>query len=137
MGRWSQTGGEIFGMYNRKEIIIKSKELRRNLTPEEAVLWTQLKSHKLNNSKWRKQHPIGSYILDFYCPGAKLCVELDGSSHYTYQGAKEDAVRTAFLNTKGIKVIRFENRLIWDNLQGVLDIILQELDCNSTENGEY
>ena len=113
------------------------KALRNNPTPAESALWEQLRAGRLNGSRWRRQYSIGNYILDFYCPGAKLCVELDGSSHYTYQGAKEDAVRTAFLNTKGIKVIRFENRLIWDNLQGVLDIILQELDCNSTENREY
>ena len=121
----------------KRETIIRSKELRKNLTPEEAVLWTQLKSQKLSNSKWRKQHPIGPYILDFYCPKAKLCVELDGNSHYTYQGAKEDAVRTNFLNSKGIKVVRFENRLIWDNIQGVLNIIQQELNNTIIENKEY
>jgi very-short-patch-repair endonuclease len=122
---------------NTKETLLKSKDLRRSLTPEEAVLWTQLKSHKLNGSKWRKQHPIEPYILDFYCASAKLCIELDGQSHYTFHGSREDDIRTQFLNSKGIRVIRFENRLIWDNLQGVLDIIKTELGNKAIENKEY
>ena len=122
---------------NTKETLHNSKELRKSLTPEEAILWTQLKAHKLNGSKWRKQHPLEPYILDFYCPSAKLCIELDGNDHYTYQGAKEDEIRTKFLNGKGIRVIRFENRLIWDNLQGVLDIIKAELENKTIENKEY
>ena len=122
---------------NTKETLLKSKELRRCLTPEEAVLWTQLKSHKLNGSKWRKQHPIEPYILDFYCASAKLCIELDGQSHYTFHGSREDDIRTQFLNSKGIRVIRFENRLIWDNLQGVLDIIKNELGHKAIGNKEY
>ena len=119
-------------MYNRKEIIIKSKELRRNLTPEEAVLWTQLKSHKLNNSKWRKQHPIGSYILDFYCPKCRLCIELDGKEHYTMQGDTYDYDRTVFLNSYGIRVLRFENKDVWDNIEGVLNVIREEITACGT-----
>ena len=120
-----------------KETLLKSKELRKSLTPEEAILWTQLKAHKLNGSKWRKQHPIGPYILDFYCANAKLCIELDGQGHYTFHGSREDDIRTQFLNSKGIRVIRFENRLIWDNLQEVVDIIKTELVSKSIENKEY
>ena len=122
---------------NTKETLLKSKDLRRSLTPEEAVLWSQLKAHKLNGSKWRKQHPVEPYILDFYCASAKLCIELDGQSHYTFHGSREDDIRTQFLNSKGIRVIRFENRLIWDNLQGVLDIIKTELENKDIENKEY
>ena len=80
----------------KEELLIRRKELRRNLTPEEAVLWTQLKAKGLDGSKWRKQHSVGNYILDFYCPEAKLCVELDGERHYTFEGAREDDVRTSF-----------------------------------------
>ena len=67
--------------------LLTRRELRNNSTPEEAVLWTQIKSRKIKGYKWRRQHPIGSYILDFYCPEAKLCIELDGAAHYTYSGA--------------------------------------------------
>ena len=121
----------------KEELLLKRKELRRTLTPEEAVLWTLLKAKRLDGSKWRKQHPIGNYILDFYCPEAKLCVELDGNKHYTFEGAREDNVRTLFLNEKGIKVVRFENRLIWENLEGVIDVISRELKNTNLENKEY
>ena len=120
----------------KKILLLKRKELRHNLTPEEAVLWTQLKEKQLN-SKWRKQHPIGNYILDFYCPKTKLCIELDGKEHYTYQGAKEDEKRTQFLNKRGIRVIRFENRLIWENLDGVIEVIKSELNNTIKENKEF
>ena len=73
----------------KEELLLKRKELRRNLTPEEAVLWTLLKAKRLDGSKWRKQHPIGNYILDFYCPEAKLCVELDGNKHYTLKAQEK------------------------------------------------
>ena len=75
--------------------------------------------------------------MDFYCASAKLCIELDGQNHYTFHGSREDNIRTKFLNSKGIRVIRFENRLIWDNLQGVLDIIKTELENKSIENKEF
>ena len=121
----------------KEELLLKRRELRRNLTPEEAVLWTQLKGKTLDGSKWRKQHPVGNYILDFYCPEAKLCVELDGKGHYTFEGAREDEARTCFLNTCGIRVVRFENRLIWENMQGVIDTIRQELRNSKMENKEF
>ena len=117
--------------------LLKRRELRNNSTPEEAVLWTQIKSRKIKGYKWRRQHPIGSYILDFYCPEAKLCIELDGAAHYTYSGEREDNTRTSFLNSKGIRVIRFENRLIWDNIDSVIEIIEQELENKQGGNLEY
>ena len=117
--------------------LLARRDLRNNSTPEEAVLWTQIKSRKIKGYKWRRQHPIGGYILDFYCPKAKLCIELDGANHYTYSGAREDYTRTSFLNSKGIKVIRFENRLIWDNIDSVIKIIEQELENKQGGNLEF
>ena len=117
--------------------LLTRRELRNNSTPEEAVLWTQIKSRKIKGYKWRRQHPIGEYILDFYCPEAKLCIELDGAAHFSYSWAREDNIRTSFLNSKGIKVIRFENRLIWDNIDGVIEIIEQELENKQGGNLEF
>lgn len=120
------------------EILLERRRyLRKHLTPEEAILWNVIKSKQIDNYKWRKQHPIGPFILDFYCPKAKLCIELDGNTHYTFQGTKEDYKRTEYLNNKGIRVIRFENRLIWENLEQVLNIIKQELFSPAKENREF
>ena len=99
------------------------RTLRSNLTTAEAVLWNRLKSRQLINRKFRRQHSIGEFILDFYCPQEKLAVELDGAGHFTAAGNLHDAARTEYLNSVGIKVIRFENKLIWSALESVLHTI--------------
>ncbi len=97
----------------------KRKELRKHLTPAEARLWDQLKNSQLG-FKFRRQHSVGYYILDFYCPSKMLAIELDGSPHDTEQGYAKDEKRTEYLQSKGIKVIRFENKDVMKNLEGVL-----------------
>ncbi|WP_071885974.1 endonuclease domain-containing protein [Hymenobacter sedentarius] len=99
------------------------RALRNNLTPAEAKLWSVLKSGQLAGRKFRRQHSIGEFILDFYCPQEKLAVELDGASHFTASGNLHDAARTVYLNAAGIHVIRFENKLIWSALDSVLHTI--------------
>lgn len=99
------------------------RALRSNLTSAEAVLWNHLKNGQLHNRKFRRQHSIGEYILDFYCPQEKLAVELDGAGHFTAAGNLHDAARTEYLNAVGIRVIRFENKLIWSVLESVLQTI--------------
>ncbi|MBD2770479.1 endonuclease domain-containing protein [Hymenobacter sp. BT664] len=97
--------------------------LRNNLTSAEAKLWSVLKSAQLQSRKFRRQHSVGEFILDFYCPQEKLAIELDGASHFTVAGNLNDAVRTDFLNSVGIRVLRFENKLIWSDLDSVLHTI--------------
>ncbi len=100
------------------------RNLRNNLTSAEAVLWNRLKSSQLQGRKFRRQHSVGEFILDFYCPQEKLAVELDGAGHFTASGNLHDTARTAYLNTVGIRVIRFENALIWSVLDSVLQTIV-------------
>ncbi|OGX87061.1 endonuclease domain-containing protein [Hymenobacter glacialis] len=104
----------------KKEI---RRTLRNTLTPAEATLWKALKGGQLTGRKFRRQHSAGAYILDFYCPEERLAIELDGAGHYTVSGNQHDAARTAYLNTLGIRVIRFENKLIWSALESVLQTI--------------
>ena len=91
-------------------------ELRNNPTPAEAVLWAALSGKKL--SQLRFQHPVGHFILDFYCASCKMVVELDGSIHDTW--AEEDAARTEYLTAFGCRVIRFRNEEVLNNLGAVL-----------------
>jgi very-short-patch-repair endonuclease len=95
------------------------KNLRNNLTPAEARLWTYLQNSELGK-KFRRQHSIGFYILDFYCPSRKLGIELDGSPHNTDEGYKNDHIRGEYLKSKGIIVLRFENQEVFKNPDGVL-----------------
>ena len=84
-----------------------SQELRKNQTKEEARIWYQfLRRYPL---QFRRQHPIGPYIVDFYCAKARLVIELDGSQHYAASGMERDRIRTAFLEERGLKVLRFSN----------------------------
>ncbi|MES2762594.1 MAG: DUF559 domain-containing protein [Bacteroidota bacterium] len=99
------------------------KNLRNNLTSAEASLWKSLQGSKLMGRKFRRQHSVGNYILDFYCPSEKIAIELDGAGHYTEEGIKKDEVRTQFLNECGIKVIRFENKLVFEKTEWVLEEI--------------
>ena len=88
------------------------KELRKNLTPAEAKLWTYLKSSQLEDRKFRRQHSIENYILDFYCPQENLAIELDGEVHKGVSQRKYDKNRDNFLWSKGIKVLKQENGMI-------------------------
>ena len=99
------------------------KQLRKNLTPAEATLWKFLQRSQLEGRKFRRQHSVGNYILDFYCPEEKLCIELDGAGHFTDAGVEYDQARTAYLNSLNIKVIRFENKLVFKRLEAVLEEI--------------
>lgn len=108
---------------NKKELLARRKNLRNNLTLAEAVLWRILKGKKLDGRKFRRQHSVGYYILDFYCPAERLAIELDGAHHFTEEGRRKDAVRTKYLNSLNIKVVRFENVEVLQNAQGVVDEI--------------
>ncbi len=105
---------------NKKELESRRKDLRNSLTSAEATLWTLLKGKQLEGRKFRRQHSVGFYILDFYCPAEKLAVELDGQGHFTEEGLSRDEKRTKYLNSVGIKVIRFENEEIFQSPEGVL-----------------
>lgn len=108
------------------------KELRHNLTPAEARLWTYLKNSQLEGRKFRRQHSIGSYILDFYCPTEKLAVELDGEVHNTIQAQEYDEIRDLFLLNYGIKILRFENKYVFSELDGLLIMIKNNFGWNNT-----
>jgi very-short-patch-repair endonuclease len=96
------------------------RHLRRNLTEAELVLWEVLKEKKLSGRKFRRQHSIGYYIADFYCPTENLIIELDGQHHYTPEGIEKDLERDTHLALIGKKVLRFENKEVLTNLTEVL-----------------
>ncbi len=95
------------------------------MTPAEIRLWQALKHRQIENLKFRRQHSIGFFIVDFYCPSAKLVVELDGSAHDSETAWQRDEGRTAYLVNLGLHVIRFENREVMENMEGVLSEIRQ------------
>ncbi len=89
----------------------RARELRRNQTHSEGRLWGELRGRRLGGWKWRRQSPIGPFVVDFYCPAARLVVELDGPSH---DGEDvRDARRTSYLERRGLRVLRFRSEEIW------------------------
>ncbi|HDS3503999.1 endonuclease domain-containing protein [Enterobacter cloacae] len=103
----------------------KSKQLRKQMTPEEIRLWYLLRGRRFCGYKFRRQMPIGAYIVDFACIKTKLIVELDGGQHQDKE--EYDSHRTEFLNTNGWEVVRFWNNEFRVNEEEVLHIILQRL----------
>jgi very-short-patch-repair endonuclease len=97
--------------------------LRKNMTEAELVLWEVLKNKKLCGRKFRRQHSIGYYIADFYCPSEKLIIELDGQHHYTSEVIAKDTDRDIHLKMMDIKVLRFENKEVLSKLTEVLKAI--------------
>ena len=94
--------------------------MRNEATPAEGELWKHLRDAQLQGRKFRRQHSIGNYIVDFYCPSGKLAVELDGEDHYHSAKFEADEERDAVLKGLRIKVIRFENKDVFQHLDAVL-----------------
>ncbi|WP_430685463.1 endonuclease domain-containing protein [Leptolyngbya sp. AN02str] len=106
-----------------REIEIAARQLRRNPTLAEAQLWSALKRNQLGGLKFRRQHPIGRFIVDFCCPSCKLVVEVDGDIHQ--QQAGYDEARTEQLQAFGYQVLRVTNEDVLNDLQAVLVRIAQ------------
>jgi len=102
------------------------KSLRNNLTSSEAILWNYLKHSKLGE-KFRRQHGIENFVLDFYCPRLRLAIELDGASHDNPQKFYYDKNRDKFLETKQVRVLRIQSKDVYKNLDGVLKEIKKYL----------
>jgi len=111
----------------------RAKELRKQATPAEKILWDQLRNRRLHGLKFRRQHPLGNFIVDFYCPTHRLVVEIDGTIHQ-YKEA-EDHARNELLEVKGYKVIRFWNNEVEENLDKVLEAIKESCDLPSPKLG--
>ena len=108
--------------YN-KDLKQYSRELRKNMTEAENLLWSKIRRKQLKGYQFYRQKIIGNYIVDFYCPKANLIIELDGSQHYSVKGEVNDRNRDAYMIRLGLKVLRFSDREVFKNLKGVFEII--------------
>ena len=104
--------------------------LRQNMTDAEHRLWYHLRANRLKGLKFRRQHPIGNYIVDFYCHSTKLIIEIDGAHHFETPIKGKDIARTQFLEKHGYRVIRFDNRQVLLETERVLEVILREVESH-------
>ncbi|MDX1656560.1 MAG: endonuclease domain-containing protein, partial [Candidatus Competibacteraceae bacterium] len=110
-------------IYNRPTEKPKRRQLRSNTTTPEQRLWLHLRNRQLAGLKFRRQYGIGRYVLDFYCPHLRLGIELDGDSHYQSGGPAHDRQRQLYIESLGIELLRFGNRDVMENMDGVLRVI--------------
>lgn len=115
-------------VHTKKELKAYRKNLRDNTTPAEAFLWNFLKARKLEGKRFTRQHSVGSYIVDFYCASEKLIIELDGEVHLNSTKELKDLKRTKYLEKLGFKVLRFENKMVFDFLPSVLKEIADNFE---------
>ena len=112
----------------KRNNIEKCKALRRNHTDAEKKLWMILRNRQLGGVKFRRQFPVGRYVLDFYAPEYKLGIEADGGQHYCDVNEKRDELRTRDLLNMDIQMLRFSNLDILKNIQGVCELINEAIE---------
>lgn len=111
------------------------RRLRSDMTGPEQQLWLTLRARQFQGLKFRRQHGIGPYIVDFYCPERLLVLEIDGESHADAGQILKDQKRDAYLNSLGLQVIRYLNGDVTNNLAGVLEDLQKQLSAHSTSPG--
>ena len=104
------------------------RTLRKNQTDAEKKLWTMLRNRQLSGVKFRRQFSVGRYILDFYCPEYRFGIEADGGQHYESKGRERDELRTKELNRLGVEIMRFSDREILINIEGVYEAIQKTIE---------
>jgi very-short-patch-repair endonuclease len=106
----------------------RSQQLRKNMTAAETLLWSKIRMKQINNRWFYRQKTIGEYIADFYCPGAKLVVEVDGGQHFNEEMIEYDRVRNEYMTGLGLRVLRFTNKEVLTNIQGVIEVIERNIE---------
>ena len=110
-------------IFNRQSDKEKRRQLRNSMPETEVILWSRLQRKTIRGYKFRRQYGIVRYVVDFYCPTLKLAIEIDGDSHFTDQAQEYDREREAYIQSLGLKVIRFRNLEVRNNLNQVLRVI--------------
>ena len=105
----------------------RSRQLRKNMTDAERYLWAKLRRKQLKGYQFYRQKPIGDYIVDFFCPRAKLVIEVDGSQHLSDEMIEYDRIRDDYLSSHGLRVLRFTNTEVLTHIEGVIESVEEEI----------
>ena len=135
VGRHQPTGAIMSYVFNSPRQKSRRKSLRRNMTRAEIVLWYSLKGKQLLGYKFRRQHGVDQYILDFYCPELNLAIEVDGESHSSGDARRRDAKRQKEIEVYGIRFLRFTDDEVLGNPDRVVDAIerkVRQLEDDTT-----
>ena len=110
-------------IHNKSNLLDYRKTLRNHTTAAESTLWKAIRNKQIDNLKFRRQHSIGNYIVDFYCPEIRLIIELDGASHNNYLSGELDQERDRILQECNCTILRFENREVYEFLNDIIEAI--------------
>jgi very-short-patch-repair endonuclease len=122
------------GLYNRPEYLKTRRVLRSTAIKSEWLLWAKLRARR-SQWKFRRQHGIGPYIVDFFCPKLKLAIEVDGISHERKDMAQRDAAKSEYLEQQGLRMLRFTSNEVCHELDRVVENIYQRCEELQTEHG--
>ena len=115
----------------------RSRQLRENMTDAERYLWAKLRRKQLKGYQFYRQKPIGDYIVDFFCPRAKLVIEVEGSQHFSEEITEYDRIRDEYMSSLGLRVVRFTNTEVLAHIEGVVESIEEEIPlCPPLRKGE-
>ena len=113
--------------YDNKNLKTLARELRKNMTDAERLLWSKIRRKQVRGYQFYRQITIGNYIVDFYCPKARLVIEVDGGQHYSEEGVEFDKLRDKHLANLGLRVLRLSNMDVLQNIDGVMEYIYEYL----------
>lgn len=114
-------------VFNRALHKSKRQVLRKNMPPAEQLLWARLRRRQLEGIRFRRQYGVGRYVVDFYSPEIKLAIEVDGESHLGAEAQAYDAERQAYIESFGIRFLRFNNQQIYEELDAVIEMIIFDI----------
>ena len=114
-------------LFNPRGLVERRRQLRRNQTKAEAVLWSELRGGALG-VRFRRQFGVDGYIVDFYCPRARLVIEVDGETHSTPKELAYDAERQSCITSLGLRVLRFTNQEVLEDMERVLEVVRDSLE---------
>lgn len=117
-------------IHNNLKFKERRRELRRNQTEAEKLLWARLRNKQIHGIKFFRQFSIGAYILDFYSPTLKLAIEFDGGQHAEKENQEYDEIRSNYLRAQGIEVMRFWNNDVMQNVEGILYKIAEKANSS-------
>ena len=126
--RLVEGAGQRRRMQTRTLLTSRARALRKEMSPPEVMLWSRLRGRGPNRPTFRRQPPIGSLILDFYCPSARLAVEVDGSTHWDEDARQRDQARDKWLQSQDVAVLRIPASAIYRDVAAVTDSILLRVD---------
>jgi very-short-patch-repair endonuclease len=110
-------------LFNKTSEKAKRQRLRNDMPPAEKLIWARLRGRQIEGCKFRRQYSVGAFVIDFYVPELKLAIEIDGSSHDGEEAQAYDAQRQSYIESKGIRFLRFTNRQVYQELDAVVGAI--------------